>query len=71
MPDKFICTGCSALSSTELGGTKLFPKTWVVNYCKQYGKDAEVAFIKRGIPYTPEWCPALNQKTNNQIKPDR
>ena len=59
MPDKEICTGCDVLISKKMGGTKKFPKKWIVNYCthKDLPFDLEVAFIKRGIPYTPKWCP--------------
>jgi len=64
MPDKLICTGCDVLITKELGESRIFPKKWVVNYCNHKKLDtastdfSTVAFIKRGIPYTPEWCPA-------------
>ncbi len=58
MPDKLVCTGCDVLITEKLGGTKKFPKEWKVCYCKHEDLESQVAFIKRGIPYTPEWCPA-------------
>ena len=33
MPNRKICTGCDVLVSKEMGGTKVFRKFWVVNYC--------------------------------------
>lgn len=60
MPSKKVCTGCEMLISKELGGTFRFPKTWIANYCSHEGQkthEMDVSFIKRGIPYTPEWCP--------------
>ena len=64
MPDKKICTDCDALISKEMGGTKRFPKKWTVFYCSHPELSNEVAFIKRNKPWTPNWCPALKQKTN-------
>ena len=69
MPDKLICTGCDALITKELGGnSKLFPEKWTVNYCSHKGLNTvstdfkAISFIKRGIPYTPKWCPELNKE---------
>lgn len=57
MPDKDVCTGCPAIISKEIGGTQLYPKKRVVNYCKHPDLDTEVSFIKK-FPETPKWCPA-------------
>ena len=61
MPDKRVCTGYEVLIKKELGGTKKFPKKWVVNYCSHKELESQIAFIGRGIPYTPLWCPAKEQ----------
>ena len=66
-PDRLICTECDALISKSLGGTKVFPKKRIVNYCQHEnvgGGDPEikVAFLK-GFPYTPKWCPAKQEGT--------
>ena len=58
MPNKRVCTDCDVLISKEIGGTKLFPKKRVVNYCKHPDLETQVSFIK-GFPFTPKWCPAL------------
>jgi len=59
MPDRLICLGCDVLVSKQLGGTELYPKQWTVYYCNHLDLCTEVAFIKRGVPYTPKWCPAI------------
>lgn len=64
MSTKLICTGCEVLLSRKLGGTTKFPKTWTVNYCKHRlmkRPGVEITFIKRGLPWTPKWCPELNK----------
>ena len=63
MPDRKICTGCDVLISKEMGGTQKFPKKRTVYYCGHEDLSTEVAFIKRNIPYTPTWCPALKSAT--------
>ena len=67
MPSKQVCTGCEVLSRKQVGGTKRFPNKWFVNYCAH--PDLIYWFIKRGIPYTPKWCPANNQKNNQKLNP--
>lgn len=60
MPDKMICTGCNAVISKEIGGTKLYPKKRTVNYCSHPDLETQVSFIK-GFPFTPKWCPELKR----------
>ena len=62
MPDKNMCTGCDVVISKELGGTRLYPKKRIVNYCKHPNLETQVSFIK-GFPATPKWCPELAQKS--------
>jgi len=67
MPNRKICTGCDVLISKEMGGTKVFRKTWIVNYCSHEKLEPyKVVFIKRGIPYTPKWCPVEAKDLKNE-----
>ena len=59
MPDKLICSKCDVMIYKELGGTKRFPNKRKVNYCTHDKLESQIAFIKKGIPYTPTWCPEL------------
>ena len=68
MPDKKVCTGCDALVSRNMGGTKIFPQKWTVFYCSHPDLGTEVAFISRNNPWAPKWCPALKTKTNKPLK---
>ena len=65
MPDKLVCTNCAALVSKEFGGTVLFPKKWIANYCRHPAlkfEGGEICFICKGKPWTPKWCPVLGDK---------
>ena len=60
MPDRTVCTGCDAIISKMLGGTKRFPEIRTVNYCTQRENIKPgngIRFLK-GFPHTPAWCPA-------------
>ena len=63
MLDKSICTGCHCLFSKEFGGSIRIPKKQTVNYCKHPNLEDGIAFINKGVPYTPEWCPEHQKRS--------